>query len=121
MLCTEHMASVGEQQQRGDHLTMTLVVRVSIYSIYSIYLSIVSTVSTHATSPAPLYSRTLPALHRTFLPPPPPHWTMCHMCIPHCHCHCPALHNTLKLKYFNTIPSQNHLSLPVLVLCMYKG
>ena len=39
MLCTEHMASVGEQQQRGDHLTMTLVVRVSIYSIYiSIYL-----------------------------------------------------------------------------------
>ena len=31
MLCTEHMASVGEQQQRGDHLTMTLVVRVSIY------------------------------------------------------------------------------------------
>ena len=42
MLCTEHMASVGEQQQRGDHLTMTLVVRVSIYSIYSIYISIVS-------------------------------------------------------------------------------
>ena len=31
MLYTEHMASVGEQQQRGDHLTMTLVVRVSIY------------------------------------------------------------------------------------------
>ena len=41
MLCTEHMASVGEQQQRGDHLTMTLVVRVSIYSIY------ISTVSTY--------------------------------------------------------------------------
>ena len=43
MLCTEHMASVGEQQQRGDHLTMTLVVRVSIYSIYLyIYISTVS-------------------------------------------------------------------------------
>ena len=42
---------------------------------------------------------------------------MCHMCIPHCHCHCPAPRNTLKLKYFNTIPSHNHLSLPVLVLC----
>ena len=39
MLRTEHMASVGEQQQRGDHLTMTLVVRVSIYiSTVSIYL-----------------------------------------------------------------------------------
>ena len=53
MLSTEHMASVGEQQQRGDHLTMTLVVRVSIYlSIVSI-VSMVSTYLQYLHMPRP--------------------------------------------------------------------
>ena len=53
MLCTGHMASVGEQQQRGDHLTMTLVVRVSISSIYiSTYLHIYSIYTCHVPSTA---------------------------------------------------------------------
>ena len=125
MLCTEHMASVGEQQQRGDHLTMTLVVRVSIYLSIASTVSIVSTVST--------VSIYLQYLH---MPRPQPRCTaghcrhctrlsslhllctgQCVTCASHTDCHCPALHNNLHSKYFNTISSQNHLSLPVLVLC----